>query len=425
VGKCGVELGYNGVLTGQRGVRQVEVDAHGRELRLLQNTPSSPGANIYLTIDWRLQAKAEEVLKGKVGALVAMDPQTGKILAMASSPTYDQNMFSRTVSPQYWKELISNKDHPLENRVTKGQYPPGSTFKIVMSVAGLEEGVITPSTSFTCRGAMRLGNHDFHCWASRGHGSVSLYRALAQSCDVYYYNVGLRLGVDRIANWAKRFGLGAPTGLVLDSEKPGLIPSIEWKKARFHKPWHEGETPSVAIGQGYDLATPLQMVRVAGALSNGGIIYVPTLVDKIVNPDGEVAYQFQPNIASRLDASAKNLEAVREACWGVVHEGTGKAARLYFVEVGGKTGTSQVVSLGKEAKGKKLKKLEDHAWFVAFAPVENSQIAVAVIIEHGGHGGSAAAPAAREVMREFFKLKQQDKEKAKEREKEKDAEETG
>ncbi len=371
IGKCGVEFGYNGVLTGQRGARQVEVDAHGRELRVMQNTLSSPGANIYLTIDWRLQAKAEEVLKGKVGALVAMDPQTGKILAMASSPSYDQNMFSRTVSPQYWKELITNKDHPLENRVTKGQYPPGSTFKIVMSVAGLEEGVITPGTTFTCRGAMRLGNHDFHCHST--HGTIALYRALVKSCDIYYYNVGLKLGVDRIAKWSKRFGLGAPTGLILDSEKPGLVPSTEWKKERFHKPWHEGETPSVAIGQGYDLATPLQMVRVAGALSNGGIIYVPTLVDKIVNPDGEVAYQFQPKIASRLDASPKNLEAVREACWGVVREGTGKAGRLYFVDVGGKTGTSQVVSLGKEIKGKNRKKTEDHAWFVCFAPVEDSR----------------------------------------------------
>ncbi len=408
VGKCGVEFGYNDALTGQRGVRQVEVDAHGRELRVMQNTPSSPGANIYLTIDWRLQARAEAVLKGKVGALVAMDPQTGKILAMASSPSYDQNMFSRTVSPQYWKELITNIDHPLENRVLKGQYPPGSTFKIVMSVAGLEEGVINQGTSFTCRGAMRLGNHDFRCHASRGHGTSALYRAMTQSCDVYYYNVGLKLGVDRIAKWSRKFGLGAPTGLVLDSEKSGLVPSTEWKKNRFNKPWFEGETPSVSIGQGYNLTTPLQMVRVAGALSNGGIIYVPTVVEKIVNPDGEVAYQFQPKIASRLDASPKNLEIVRNACWGVVYEGTGKAARLWSVDVGGKTGTSQVVSLGKEGKGKNKRKTEDHAWFVSFAPVENSQIAIAVIIEHGGHGGTAAAPVAREVMRDFFELKHKD-----------------
>ena len=255
---------------------------------------------------------------------------------------------------------------------------------------------------------MRLGNHDFHCHASRGHGTVAFYRALVQSCDIYFYNVGLKLGIDRIAKWSRKFGLGAPTGLILDSEKSGLVPSSDWKKQHFHQPWHEGETPSVAIGQGYNLVTPLQMVRVAGALSNGGIIYVPTVVEKIVNPDGEVAYQFQPKIASRLDASPKTLEAGRRACWGVVREGTGKAGRLWFVDVGGKTGTAQVVSLGKEAKGKNRKKTEDHAWFVSFAPVENSQIAVAVIIEHGGHGGTTAAPPAREVMREFFQLKNKD-----------------
>ena len=390
VGKCGVELGYNDYLTGQRGARQIEVDAHGRELRVLQNTPSSPGASIHLTIDWRLQAKAEAVLKGKVGAVVAMDPQTGKILAMASSPTYDQNMFSRIISAEYWKGLINNKDHPLENRVLKGQYPPGSTFKIVMSVAGLEEGVINPKTVFSCRGDMPSGNHVFHCHARRGHGGVVLHRGLVQSCDIYYYNVGLKLGIDRIAKWSRKFGLGAPTGLILDSEKAGLVSSSDWKKQRFKQPWHEGDTLSVAIGQGYNSATPLQMARVASALSNGGIIYVPTVVEKIVNPDGEIAYQFKPEIYSRLDASPKTLEVVRWACRGVVQEGggTGAAARIPNVEVGGKTGTSQVVSLGKEGKGKNRRKTEDHAWFVSFAPVENSQIAVAVIIEHGGHGGN-------------------------------------
>jgi penicillin-binding protein 2 len=237
---------------------------------------------------------------------------------------------------------------------------------------------------------------------------VELHRSLVQSCDVYYYNVGLKLGVDRIAKWSKKFGLGAPTGVILDSEKAGLVPSSEWKKKRFNQPWYEGETPSVSIGQGYNLTTPLQMARVAGALSNGGIIYEPTVVEKIINPDGEIAHQFVPKISSRLDASPKTLDAVRRGCRGVVEGGTGTAARLGFVEVGGKTGTSQVVSLGKEGKGKNKRKTQDHAWFVSFAPVENSQIAVAVIIEHGGHGGKTAAPVAREVMREFFQLKAKD-----------------
>jgi penicillin-binding protein 2 len=277
-----------------------------------------------------------------------------------------------------------------------------------MAVAGLEEGVITTNTTFSCPGAMPLGNHVFHCHARRGHGGVALHRSLVQSCDIYYYNVGLKLGIERIARWSKKFGLGAPTGVILDSEKPGLVPSNDWKKKRFNLPWYDGETPSVAIGQGYNLATPLQMARVAGALSNGGIIYQPTLVEKIVNPDGEIAYQFKPEIQSRLHASPKTLEAVRRACRGVVNEGTGKSARLGYVDVGGKTGTSQVVSLGKEGKGKNRRKTQDHAWFVSFAPVENSQIAVAVIIEHGGQGGKVAAPVARELMREFFQLKAKD-----------------
>ena len=409
VGRCGVELGYNAYLTGQRGSQQVEVDAHGRQLRLLSNTPASPGGNVYLTIDWRLQAKAEELLRGKVGAIVAMDPQSGRILAMASAPTFDQSRFARTVSADYWRELINNKDHPLENRVLKGQYPPGSTFKIIMAVAALEEGIVNPSTTFVCRGGLQVGNRYFNCHAKRGHGSVALHRSLVQSCDVYYYNVGLRLGVDRIAKWSYKFGLGAPTGIVLDSEKAGLVPSSAWKKKRFNQPWYEGETPSVAIGQGYTLVTPLQMVRVAAALGNGGLIYTPTVVEKVVSPDGEVVYQFQPQVQSRLGASAKTLELVRRACRGVVHEGgTGTAARIPYADVGGKTGTAQVVSLGREGKGKKRVKTQDHAWFVSFAPVEKSQIAVAVIIEHGGHGGKTAAPVAREIMGEFFRLKQED-----------------
>ncbi|MGQ9919772.1 MAG: penicillin-binding protein 2 [Desulfobacca sp.] len=411
VGKCGVELGYNAYLTGQRGSQQIEVDAHGRQLRLLNNTPASPGANVFLTIDWRLQTKAEELLQGKVGAIVAMDPQSGRILAMASAPTFDQSRFARRVSAEYWRELMQNPDHPLENRVLKGQYPPGSTFKIIMAVAALEEGIVNPSTTFLCRGGLQVGNRYFKCHAS--HGNVSLHRSLVQSCDVYYYNVGLRLGVDRIAKWSRKFGLGAPTGITLDSEKAGLVPSSEWKKKRFNQPWHEGETASVSIGQGYNLTTPLQMVRVAAALGNGGIIYTPTVVEKIVTPDGEVAYQFTPQIQSRLDASPKTLELVRRACRGVVHEGgTGTAARIPYTDVGGKTGTAQVVSLGKEGKGKNRRKTQDHAWFVSFAPVEKSQIAVAVIIEHGGHGGATAAPVAREVMSEFFRLQQEEDKKS-------------
>lgn len=408
IGKCGIERACEEFLCGQRGSREIEVDALGRELRLLSQNPSTPGANVVLTIDARLQETAEAALRDKIGAIVALEPRTGKILALASSPTFDQNAFEKGVSCQYWQQLVQHSEHPLENRALRGQYPPGSTFKIVMAVAGLEEGVITPRTVFYCNGALPFGNHVFHCWRRGGHGAMNLHRALVQSCDVFFYQVGRRLGIDRIAKWSRRFGLGQATGLGLDPEKCGLVASTAWKKRRFNQPWHEGETLSVAIGQGYNLVTPIQMARVAAAIANGGTIYVPRLVERIESPDGEVLLQPRPEVASRLDASPQTIALVRRALRGVVHEpgGTGHAARIPGIEVAGKTGTAQVVALGKERKGKKGHKTRDHAWFVCFAPVEQSEIALAVIIEHGGHGGGTAAPIARQLLATYFQKRQ-------------------
>jgi penicillin-binding protein 2 len=401
VGKCGVELAWEKYLTGRRGSRQIEVDALGRELRLINQAPSNPGANLYLTLDSRLQRVAQDVLKDKYGAVVALEPQTGKILAMASSPTFDLNAFEKGISHEYWKGLIRRKDHPLENRVVKGQYPPASIFKIVMLVAGLEEKVINPASIVSCKGDYPCGNHVFHCHRRRGHGKVNAHRALVQSCDIFFYDLGQKLGIERIAKWSQRFGLGQPTGVNLDNEKGGAVPSTAWKNQRYKQPWHDGDTLSVAIGQGYNLATPLQMARVAAAITNGGIIHVPRIVDRIESPDGEIISRLEPEVASTLQASPKTLELVRQAMRGVVHErsGTGHYANIAGMEVGGKTGTAQVVALGKEG-GRKTK---DHAWFVAFAPLENSKIAVAVIIEHGGNGGDAAAPIAQEVMAAYLK----------------------
>ena len=402
IGRCGIELVLEKYLSGCRGSRQIEVDARGRELRLLSSTPSTPGANVRLTIDARVQQAAEAALAGKSGAVVALNPQNGKVLALASAPTFDQNVFEKGVTPQQWQQLINDKEHPLENRAIRGQYPPGSTFKIVMAVAGLEEKVLTPQTTFYCCGALPFGNHVFHCWRRGGHGRMNLYNALIQSCDVFFYKTGLRLGIDRIAKWSRRFGLGQTSGLNLGSEKPGLVPSSHWKKRRFKQRWHEGETLSVSIGQGYNLVTPIQMAGVVAAIANGGTVYVPQLVDSIESPEGEVLFEFQPKVASRLEASPATIDLVRRGLRGVVHDprGTGHAARIPMVEIGGKTGTAQVTTLGKE--GKKGEKTHDHAWFVCFAPVENSEIAVAVIIEHGGHGGSAAAPVARQVLMAYF-----------------------
>ncbi|MFP3867318.1 MAG: penicillin-binding protein 2 [Desulfobacteraceae bacterium] len=404
IGRCGIELVLEKYLSGGRGSRQIEVDALGRELRLLNSTQSVPGDNVYLTLDARLQLAAEAALADKTGAVVALDPRNGKLLVLASSPKFDQNCFGKGITAQYWQQLINHKEHPLENRALRGQYPPASTFKIVMAVAALEEKVLTPQTTFYCCGALPFSNHIFRCWRRGGHGSMNLHKALVQSCDVYFYKTGLRLGIDRIAKWSRRFGLGQPTGLNLGQEKGGLVPSTAWKKRRFQQPWHEGETISVAIGQGYNLVTPLQMARVVAAIANGGIIHVPQLVERIESPDGEVIFQSQPQVASLLGASPQTLASVRRALRGVVHEpgGTGRAARIPMVEVGGKTGTAQVVALGKQ-RGKGHRKTQDHAWFVCFAPVENSEIAIAVLVEHGGHGGSAAAPIARQVLATYFR----------------------
>ncbi len=403
VGRYGVEAAWETYLRGNRGFRRIEVDAYGRELGQLDQVFPTPGANVYLTLDQRLQQEAEACLEGKAGAIVALDPRNGKILAMASAPTFSQEAFERGLTVQEWQRLSTQKDHPLENRALKGQYPPGSTFKIVMAVAGLEEKVITPQTMIHCAGALPFGNHVFHCWKKDGHGDVNLYRALVESCDIYFYTVGKRLGIDRIAKWSRRFGLGQLSGLKLDQGRPGLVASPAWKRARFKKPWHEGDTLSVAIGQGYNLVTPLQMAQVAAAVANGGFIYEPQLVEKVESPAGEVLYQVKPVIKSRLGAEEATLEVVQKALQGVVSEGTGRNAKLPHVEVAGKTGTSQIVGLEKEKTGGKTPgHFQNHAWFVAYAPVSDPKIAVAVLVEHGGGGGAVAAPLARRILAAAF-----------------------
>jgi len=400
LGKCGVELAWEKFLRGQRGSRRIEVDAYGRELGQLDSVVPSPGANIYLTLDNRVQREAEACLEGQEGAIVALDPKTGRVLALASSPTYSQEAFERGLTTQEWQKINRDKTHPLENRTLKGQYPPGSTFKIVMAVAGLEEKVITSSTTINCTGALPVGNHVFHCWRKAGHGPMNLHRAMVHSCDIYFYEVGRRLGIERINEWSRRFGLGAATGLDLDKEMPGLAPSSAWKKARFHQPWREGDTISVAIGQGYNLTTPIQMARVVAAIANGGRVYKPYAVEKVESPAGEILYQAKPEVQSRLGASPATLEAVRQSLVGVVNDGTAKAARLSHIQVAGKTGTAQVVAIDRDNPQKKQARgREDHAWFVAYAPADDPQVAVAVLVEHGGHGGSQAAPLASRVIK--------------------------
>ncbi|OGP70870.1 MAG: penicillin-binding protein 2 [Deltaproteobacteria bacterium RBG_13_58_19] len=403
LGRVGIELAWEEHLRGGRGHRRIEVDAYGRELGQLENQLPTPGATVYLTMDVRLQQEAEACLQDKAGAIVALDPRNGKILAMASAPPFSQDAFDRGLTSQEWQALSKNKDHPLENRALKGQYPPGSTFKIVMALAALEEDIISPKAAINCGGSFTLGNHVFRCWKKGGHGSMDLYRGVIQSCDVYFYNLGKRLGIERIAKWSRSFGLGHPSGLKLDKEMPGLVASSAWKRARFKQPWQEGDTISVSIGQGYNLTTPLQMAQVAATVANGGSLYEPQLVERVESPAGEILFQAEPVLKGTLGAKPANVALLQKALRGVVAEGTGRNASLPHVEVAGKTGTSQVVALDKEKTGGKIPdKYKNHAWFVAYAPVTDPQVALAVLVEHGGGGGANAAPLAKRLLETCF-----------------------
>ncbi|MBF0528172.1 MAG: penicillin-binding protein 2 [Deltaproteobacteria bacterium] len=406
-GQSGVEREWDQYLYGARGKHRMEVDASGRCLRIIKRLDPSPGYDLKLTLDSRLQRLAQEALGDKVGAIVALDPNNGEILAMVSTPTYSQNDFVDGISQEKWKELLDNPLHPLENRTIGGQYPPGSTFKIVTATAALEEGVITPETILSCNGEYPMGDTVFHCYLAGGHGAVHMHRALRESCDVYFYELGRRLGIERLAKWARAFGLGQKSGLGLPNERPGVVPDREWKKEKYGTAWRPGETLPVAIGQGYNVTTPLQMAQVVAVAANGGTLYRSHIVQRIADADGRVIRDFTPEVVHNLNLKPQTVDVIRRGLAAVVNEpgGTGGLAKLDDVAVGGKTGTAQVVTMKKFQSWSKKNlpvKYRDHAWFVAFAPVQKPQIAVAVLIEHGGHGGSAAAPIAKQVLDAFF-----------------------
>jgi len=403
VGQWGVEKSFDMVLRGIPGERIIEVDALGREVRVLGEKEPIPGDDLYLTIDLKTQRVAEEVLGDEAGAIVALDPNNGEIIALASRPSPDPNRFARGISRKDWDQLINNPLHPFTNRAIQSQVPPGSTFKIVMAVAGLETGKISPFTETNCQGYIHFGNKDFRCWRSEGHGRVSLYRAIVESCDVYFYELGKRLGIDLISDYAVTFGLGNTTGVSLPSEKAGLVPSSNWKINSLGKPWFLGETISVSIGQGYLLVTPIQMAEVVAAIANNGVLYRPQVVRRINGRDGHL--DFSPE-GKRIKINNGTLKFLREAMGGVVEDphGTGRLARSGITTIGGKTGTSQVIGVKEGVRAENLpKRFRDHAWFVAFAPLEEAKIAIAVFVEHGGHGGVASAPLARRVIEEYIK----------------------
>jgi penicillin-binding protein 2 len=411
-GKFGIEKFLNAYLRGRSGAEQVEVNVVGKAVRSLGRINAEPGDNVVLTIDSELQKTAWNALGNRPGAVVALDPRSGAVLALVSAPSFDPNIFTGGISFDDWEALANDPRHPMENRAISGQYPPGSTYKPVVAAAALEEGLITPETTFFCNGAFKLGNRTFRCWQEKGHGHINLHRAIVESCDVFFYNLGKMLGVDRIATYARACGLGEPLGIDLPWEKGGLIPTKQWKLSRLKEPWQPGETISLAIGQGYNLVTPLQLANFYAALANGGTLYRPWLVKQIESPDGDVIKEYGPEKSGALPFRPQTIAAINRALWGVVNEkgGTGYILRRKEEDVAGKTGTAQVIGLPDEDKAGKTKRgsaaFRDHALFVCFAPYSHPEIAVAVILENAGHGGSAAAPVAKKLIDAYFAKKE-------------------
>jgi penicillin-binding protein 2 len=411
IGKSGVEFTWEEHLRGIDGGRQVEVDAVGKEVRVLKEVPPVAGNNLYLTIDLDLQQYGERLLGKRAGVIVAMDPLTGEILAFCSSPSFRPALFAEGVSPQEWERLVSDPLHPLQNRGIQGLYPPGSVFKIVTAAAGLEEGVIRPDTPFYCTGIHYLGKRGYQCWRGGGHGVVKFYRGMVESCDIYFYNLGERLGVKKLSRYAEGFGLGRPTGIDLPDEKGGLVPTADWKQERFGGPWYAGETISMAIGQSYLLTTPLQLLNLISAVANGGTIIKPLIAKRVEDLDNTILEEYPTKEISKVPISSKTLGELREALLGVTKDdsGTGRAARVEGLEIAGKTGTAQVVRLKGTGERQRTDAMpyafRDHAWFVAYVPAD-TPIAVVVLVEHGGHGGAAAAPLAREMIKRYFHHRQ-------------------
>lgn len=423
VGLRGVEETWDLMLRGSDGYEQHVVNAVGREVEYegissqLEEKHAIPGDSLVLTLDRDVQEVAQSffegtgehadaISKGKNGAAVVIDVKNGGIVAMYSSPSFDLNRLASSDGGEYWLEIAKDPKGYLINRAIQGAYPPGSTFKPVNAVAALSEGVIAPDQNIICGGALMYGGRAYHCWAKGGHGAISLHRAIVQSCDVYFYQMGLRLGVDRLAKYAKLLGLGSRTGIQLSDERSGLIPTSEWKEKRFGIPWQEGETLSVAVGQSYDLVTPLQNALVAAYISNGGKKLHPHMVKAAYDARGEQVFEWKPPEGSEdedIPIPKDVLKLVRDAMVGVVGEvgGTGHRLSTYPIKMGGKTGTAQVVQLDSKVAciGEKCR---DHAWFIGFAPAADPQIAAAAVVEHGGFGASAAAPIVGAMMQKYF-----------------------
>lgn len=406
IGQAGLEKLWEPHLAGRSGGERVEVDATGQKVRIIDRLKATPGHNVVLTLDMDVQQAAYDALRGREGAVVVLDVNSGAVLALVSTPAFDPNAFARGLTAREWRRLTDDSETPLHNRTLQGHFPPGSTFKIVTALAALQEGVISPNQRLFCGGTYKVGNRVLRDWKKHGHGHVDMHKALVQSCDVYFYQVAQRLGIDKMAKWARRFGLGSRTGIVLEGESSGLVPDRAWKKRRFGTPWYPGETPLVGIGQGFIGATPLQMASMVAAVANGGTVYRPWFVQRVLSLDGEVMEEYGPVRTATVNLKKGSLEIVRRALFDVVHgqHGTARRARSDLVNIAGKTGTAQVAEMrGEAVKSKDLPyEIRDHAWFVGYAPTVKPEIAVATLVEHGGGGGATAAPITRKVVEAWF-----------------------
>jgi penicillin-binding protein 2 len=426
IGKYGIEAAYERHLRGHNGTYWAQVDVHGRELgrstgpelpgdeyfRSIAHfldqavVPEVPGHDLHLTVRRDLQELAVQLLGEESGSVVMMEVNTGRVLTLANAPNFDPEIFSRRISPDAWAALNEDPARPMVDKALQGIYPPGSTWKMLVAAAALGTGEFTTETRVSCPGYLKVGRRRFHCWNRRGHGSVSLKEAIRGSCDVYFYRAGLAAGIEEVARYARMFGMGEPTGIGINSESGALVPDEDWKRRRFADrpreiPFTAGDTASAVIGQGFTLATPMQLARMTSVFANGGTVYRPLLVDRVEGPDGQVVERGEPEVLGYVDLPRADMEAIRQGMYSVVNEvgGTARRQRLRHMAFAGKTGTAQVVRLGAS----NARRFRDHAWFVAFAPYENPEVAIVVLVEHGEHGSTAAAPIARQMFEHYFK----------------------
>ncbi len=412
IGKAGMEREFDLALRGNGGNSQVEVNALGRVIRELERKEGEAGTDLSLTLDERLQRFAAERLGAESAASVVLDVHSGEVLAMASTPGFNPNAFNRGLTQREWNALSGDPRAPMTNKTISGQYSPGSTFKMVVALAALEQGAIGIDQTVFCKGHTNLGSRRFHCWEDRGHGAMSMVQAIAQSCDVYFYEIARWVGVDRIADMATRLGLGQLSEIGLTGDRAGLIPTVAWKRATLGEPWHQGETLNVGIGQGYVLTTPLQLAVMAARLSTG-LAVEPVVTQQIMI--GDVVVQRPPQAFESLNIDPTHLEVVRRGMFEVLNgpRGTARASKLKLdgVQMSGKTGTTQVKRITLAEREAGLPKADEipwnertHALFVAFAPTDNPRYALSVVIEHGGGGSAVAAPIARDIMTEVLRL---------------------